>query len=98
MAERDLYITWLTPERQRGDACLSRDLAQCYPDQDPLVPLFSVYDAAFVARQWRAVRAAVSAAMPAGTESDVVRFDPEMVGYRLRARLPQGSSLRRLLE
>ncbi len=98
MAERNLYITWQTPERRRGDVCLSHDLSQCYPNQDPLVPLFSLYDAAFVVQQWKLVQATISASMPAGTESDVSRFDPVFVGVRLQRSLQRESNTRRLLD
>lgn len=98
MAERGLYVTWPTPEQQRGDACLSHDLSQCYPNQDPFVPLYSLYDAAFVVQQWRAVQATVRAAMPAGTASDVSRFDPVAVGYRLRRSLQRDTGHRRVVD
>ena len=84
MAERNLYITWPTPEGQRGDVCLSHDLSQCYPNQDPLVPLFSLYDAAYVVQQWKLVQATVAASMPAGTASDVSRFDAALIGEQMR--------------
>lgn len=98
MAERNLYITWSSPERQRGDVCLSHDLSQCYPNQDPLVPLFSLYDAAFVVQQWQTVQATIRAAMPAGTASDVSRFDPVFVGVRLQRSLEREANTGRLLD
>lgn len=87
MAERNLYLTWPTPERQRGDVCNSFYLSQCYPNQDPHVPFFSLYDAAYVVQQWRAVQATVLASMPAGAASDVSRFDPASVSNSLRRSL-----------
>lgn len=98
MAERNLYITWPTRDRQRGDVCLSHDLSQCYPNQNPLVPLFSLYDAAFVVQQWKAVQATVRTAMPAGTASDISRFDPIAVGYRLQGKLGKEPGPRRVLD
>lgn len=96
MAEQNLFITWLTPERQRGDVCLSHDLSQCYPNPDPLVPLFSLYDAAYVVQRWKLVQATVAASMPAGTESDVSRFDPEFIGQQMQRSIERQSSLRML--
>lgn len=98
MAERNLYITWQTPQRRRGDVCMSHDLSQCYPKQDPLVPLFSLYDAVFVVQRWRAVQATISAVMPAGTASDVSRFYPEFVGVRLQRSLEREPNARRQLD
>lgn len=98
MAERNLYITWPTAERQRGDVCLSHDLSQCYPNQNPFVPMYSLYDAAFVVQQWQAVQATVRAAMPAGTASDVSRFDPVAVGYRLQRSLQREAGSRRVVD
>ena len=94
MAERNLYITWPTPERQRGDVCLSYDLSQCYPNQDPLVPPLSLYDAAYVVQQWTLVQGTVSVSMPAGTGSDVSRFDPVSLGQRVQRGLEQQSRRR----
>lgn len=96
MAERNLYITWPTPERQRGDVCLSHDLSQCYPNQDPLVPLFSLYDAAYIVQQWKLVQATVSESMPAGTASDVSRFDPAFIGEQVQRGVERQSSRRML--
>ena len=98
MAERNFYITWPTPEQHRGDVCLSHDLSQCYPNQDPFVPLYSLYDAAFVVQQWRVVQATVRDAMPAGTASDVSRFDPVAVSDRLQRSLHRDTGSRLVLD
>lgn len=98
MAERNLYVTWPTPDARRRFICLSVDLSQCFPNQDPFVPPMSLYDAAFVVQQWRAVQRSVSALMPAGPASDVSRFDPASVGNRLRPDFGRGATDRRLLD
>lgn len=98
MAERNLYITWSTPEDQRRFICLSVDLSQCFPNQDPFVPPMSLYDAAFVVQQWNAVQKSVSAMMPAGTASDVSRFDPALAGTRLQQQLGRDAIDRRVFD
>ena len=98
MAERNVHIAWQTPERRGAGVCLSHDVSQCYPNQDPLVPLLNLRDAAYVMQQWRAVEATISAVMPAGTASDVSRFDPVFVGARLQRNLERDSNPRQLLD
>lgn len=96
MVEMNLYVTWPTSERARGDVCLSHDLSRCYPSWDPFLPGFGPDDAAFVVQQWESVQASIGAAMPAGTASDISRFDPVSVGYRLQRSLRVGNDGRRL--
>lgn len=84
MAGMNLPVTWRTPLQQRGDACLSQDVSRCYPRPDPFVPSSGVSDRAFVVQRWRVVQASIGAAMPAGTASDISRFDPHAVADRLR--------------
>jgi hypothetical protein len=75
MAQQNIYVSWQTPEEQRGDLCLSGNVAQCYPRGNPAVPL-SHDDAAYLAESWYAVLRAVGDAMPQGFRGDVVRFSP----------------------
>lgn len=98
MAERNFYVTWPTTERRRVDVCLNHDLSRCFPNQDPFVPLFSPHDAAFVVQQWQVVQRTVRAAMPAGTASDVSRFDPAAVAYRLQRGLQRESGSRQVFD
>lgn len=97
MAEKNLYLVWPTLERQRGDVCNSHFLSECYPERDPFVPYFPLYDAETVMRKWRTVQATVTASMPAGAASNVSRFDPVSVGRDLRRNLGTTSrELRRI--
>ena len=83
MAELNIYLTWPAGDAFRRYICLTVDLSQCIPSQDPYVPPLSLGDAALVLQRWNAVKASVAAMMPAGTASDVARFDPVAVGPRL---------------
>jgi len=61
MAALNVFVTWQTPDRQRGDLCLGHYLSQCYPERDGAVP-YGPADAAFVRDAWFAVRRAVDRA------------------------------------
>ncbi len=91
MARRNVFLSWKSPEQERGDLCLSADLSQCYPNRNPYVPM-AVGDAAFVADSWRAVLRAVGRAMPGGHSGDFARFDEPGLARHLDAAL--GQSLR----
>lgn len=87
MQTLNLYVTWPTPEQQRGDVCLSHDLSQCYPQQHPFVPTFALSDAAFVMNSWVSVQTTVLDSMPAGAAANVSRFNRNMMNQRLQRRL-----------
>lgn len=82
MAERNVYLKWQWPGKERGDLCLSADLSQCYPNQNPYVP-FVRGDAAFAVTSWNAIVSAVGRTMPQGFRADAARFAPAGMAARL---------------
>lgn len=91
MSQRNVFLSWKSPDQERGDMCLSADLSQCYPNRSPYVPMGAA-DAAFVADSWTAVRRAVGKSMPGGPNGDVARFAQPAMTRQLDAEL--GRSLR----
>jgi hypothetical protein len=73
MVRRNIFLSWQTPDQERGDLCLSGNLAQCYPRGHAAVPL-SQGDALFLADAWYAVMRSLDAAMPGGYAADLARF------------------------
>lgn len=61
MKALNVYVTWQTPDGQRGDLCLGHYISQCYPERDGAIP-YGPADAAFVRDAWFAVRRAVDRA------------------------------------
>lgn len=89
MLERNVYVSWRSPEQERGDMCLSADLSQCYPNRNPYVPM-GAGDAAFVADSWNAVRRAVGETMPRGYAADMAVFAVSAVARTLDTELARG--------
>jgi hypothetical protein len=82
----NVYVDWQTPDRERGDLCLSGNLAQCYPAGRPGVPV-SPGDAAWVADSWYALLHALEPLMPGGFGKDVTRFTRDGLEVGLRQEL-----------
>jgi hypothetical protein len=70
-------VRWGDPRGERGDACLSGFLEQCYPDRYPVGG----------ENRWRAVRSTVLQAMPRGVASDQSVFSPHVMRMALRTSL-----------
>ena len=70
----NMPVAWNKGRRSPGDYCLSGDLSQCYPSQDPLSPMLLPNQAAFVYDAWKGVRGAVASHMPFGTANGLSRF------------------------
>jgi hypothetical protein len=97
MSRLAVEVTWLTPERQRGDVCLSHFLSQCYPDVNPYLAPDGSDTHRFVVGSWNAVRDTVVRTMPDGVATDVSRFSAHAFEKQLRAKLERrgGRELRR---
>lgn len=76
MHAMNVYLSWKSPARTRGDLCLDVHLEHCYPDQNPLAPSRGA-DRAFVLDAWSAVQSAVTVAIPGCHAAGVhARFSP----------------------
>ena len=70
----NMPVAWNKGPMNPGDYCLSSDLRHCYPSQDPLSPMLSPEQVAFVGGAWKGVRRAVASHMPFGTANGLSRF------------------------
>ncbi len=86
MMQRNVFLSWTSPDQERGDMCLSADLSQCYPNRNPYVPM-GAGDAAFVADSWHAVQRAIAKSMPGGHDRDLTRFAQSGMTRQLDAEL-----------
>lgn len=87
MSRLAVEVTWITPERQRGDVCLSHYLSQCYPNVNPYLAPHGSETYRFVVSSWTAVRDTVYRSMPDGVATDVSRFSAQAFEKQLRSRL-----------
>lgn len=83
MADLHLYVTWPTPEQQRGDVCESVHLSECYPSQDPYMPPMALSSAFFVMNSWKAVQSTVEQT----TSADASHFSAAALDQQLKFRL-----------
>ncbi|HNP36756.1 MAG TPA: hypothetical protein PKK10_12965 [Woeseiaceae bacterium] len=83
MSEMNIYVTWQSPRRFREHVCLSVDLSQCYPMQDPYVP-FGYGDAAYVRDSWFAVQRAMQAFVRQDAGPDTTQFSASQLQRQLR--------------
>ncbi|MGH8195048.1 MAG: hypothetical protein ACREQ8_11695 [Woeseiaceae bacterium] len=70
-----------------GDYCLSGDLSQCYPGEEPGTPMLPSNQRAFVHDAWKGVRNAVASQMPLGTASGVSTFTSASLDLALSSHL-----------
>jgi hypothetical protein len=89
MRDRNVYLSWRSPDRQPGDMCLSADLSHCSPSRSPYVGM-SAGDAAFVADTWNAIRLAVGKTLPQGYATDTAAFAPAALARTLDVELARG--------
>lgn len=87
MSRLAVEVTWVTPERQHGDMCLSHYLSQCYPNVNPYLAPYGSQTYRFVVRSWNAVRDTVYRTMPDGVATDVSRFSAQAFEKQLRSEL-----------
>ena len=84
----NMPITWnRRGPMDRGDYCLSGDLSQCYPSQDPLNPSLPPHQLAFVFDAWKGVRTAVAKQMPFGTATGLAHFTSDSLEVALTSNL-----------
>ena len=89
MADRNVYLSWTSPDRQPGDMCLSADLSHCAPNRSPYVSM-SAGDALFVADTWNAIRLAVGKSLLKGKAADTAVFAPAGLARTLDLELARG--------
>ncbi len=87
MSRLAIEVSWVTPERQRGDVCLSHYLSQCYPNANPYLAPYGSETYSFVVSSWNAVRDTVYRSMPDGVATDVSRFSAQAFERQLRSQL-----------
>lgn len=87
MSRLAIEVSWASPDRQRGDVCLSHFLSQCYPDVNPYLAPHGSDTHQFVIGSWNAVRDTVVRSMPDGVATDVSRFSAQAFEKQLRSRL-----------
>ena len=80
MQQMNIYLSWKSPERERGDLCASVDITQCYPDQSPYVP-YNYGDAVFIRNVWFSVSKAVERS---GESGDTVSFVQAILSRHLQ--------------
>ena len=73
MAAMNVLVSWSVPDPQHATACVSRDIALCYPLAKPMMSNWAL-DPESVAETWQIVSAIVSRRMPTGTSSDISSF------------------------
>lgn len=83
----DVKLSWDDGWIRPGDYCLSHYLDQCRPSQDPISPLPSPGDFAFVYKAWQGVTQAVASQMPYGSQGDLASFSDDSLERALRAEL-----------
>lgn len=94
VAGLDVRLSWNGDWLRPGDVCLSHYLSQCYPSNDPMRPLPSPREFAFVQKAWQGVAQALASQMPYGFRGDLTSFDDESLADALRAELPTGQARR----
>ncbi len=80
MQQMNIYLSWKSPEQERGDLCASVDISQCYPDQSPYVP-YNYGDAVFIRNVWFSVSKAVE---QSGESDDTVTFVQTILSRHLQ--------------
>lgn len=87
MSRLAVEISWVTPDRQRGDVCHSHYLSQCNPNVNPYLAPYGSETYQFVIGSWNAVRETVYRSMPDGVATDVSRFSAQAFEKQLRSKL-----------